>query len=140
MILRGKLYIGDKRDADIFPGDAIVSLGSSPDSYRTRPGITYLRIIIDDADDEQISTHFEATTAFIEEHLKQNHRVLVHCHAGISRSATICMAYLMRYRDLSLDQAYAVVETVRKIVYPNNGFYKQLQTYEKKLLSNEFFV
>ena len=53
MILRGKLYIGDHRDAEDFQGQAIVSLGSSVDSYRTRPGITYLRIVIDDADDEE---------------------------------------------------------------------------------------
>lgn len=140
MILRGKLYIGDRLDADIFRGDAIVSLGSTPDSYRTRPGITYLRVVVADDDDEEISKHFEATSAFIEDHIRGGHSVLVHCHAGISRSATVCMAYLMRYRDLSMDQAYAVVEVVRDVIYPNDGFYKQLQAYEKTLLSNEFFV
>lgn len=140
MILRGKLYIGDHRDADDFPGHAIVSLGSSANSYKTRPGITYLRVVIDDADDEDISKHFEATSAFIREHLQQGHAVLVHCYAGISRSATVCIAFLMRHRDLSLDQAYAVVEVVRKIIYPNEGFYKQLMEYEGKLRSKEFFV
>jgi protein-tyrosine phosphatase len=140
MILRGKLYIGDRRDADNFGGHAIVSLGSSADSYRTRPGITYLRIIIDDADDEHISKHFEATSAFIQQHLGEGHAVLVHCYAGISRSATVCIAFLMRNRDLSLNQAYAVVEVVRSIIYPNEGFYKQLQEYERKLRSSEYFV
>lgn len=140
MILRGKLYIGDHRDADDFPGQAIVSLGSSVDSYRTRPGIAYLRIVIDDADDEDISKHFEATSAFIQQHLQEGHTVLVHCYAGISRSATVCIAFLMRNRDLSLDQAYAVVEVVRKIIYPNEGFYKQLVEYERTLRSKEFFV
>jgi protein-tyrosine phosphatase len=140
MILRGKLYIGDRDDAEIFRGEAVVSLGNEPDSYRTRPGITYLRIVIGDDEDEEISKHFEATSAFIQEHLQKGDRVLVHCSAGKSRSATICMAFLMKFRDLSLDQAYAVVEIVRDIVYPNEGFYMQLQAYERILLSNEFFV
>lgn len=140
MILRGKLYIGDHRDAEDFRGQAIVSLGSSVDSYRTRPGITYLRIVIDDADDEDISKHFEATSAFIQQHLLEGHAVLVHCYAGISRSATVCIAFLMRNRDLSLNQAYAVVEVVRKIIYPNEGFYEQLVEYERTLRSKEFFV
>jgi protein-tyrosine phosphatase len=140
MILRGKLYIGDRRDADTFRGDAIVSLGSSDDSYRTREGIAYLRIVIDDAADEEISKHFEAVSAFIQQHLQEGHAVLVHCYAGISRSATVCIAYLMKYRDLSLGQAYCVVQKARDIIYPNEGFYKQLQAYEKKLFSGEYFM
>ena len=57
-------------------------------------------------------------------------KTLVVCTAGISRSATICIAYLMRYEGLSLDQAHAKVKAARRFVKPNPGFMRFLERYE----------
>jgi protein-tyrosine phosphatase len=61
-------------------------------------------------------------------------KVLVHCHAGVSRSSTIVISYLMRkYINFSLNDALKFVKSKRPIIKPNKGFMKQLQKYEDKL-------
>jgi len=61
-------------------------------------------------------------------------RVLVHCRAGVSRSATICIAYLMVHRGLSLDEAFDFVQARRQIIAPNMNFMQQLWELERVLL------
>lgn len=50
---------------------------------------------IRDTIDYPISYHFQESIDFIETARNQAHNVLVHCHAGVSRSATIVCVYLM---------------------------------------------
>ncbi len=56
---------------------------------------------------------------------------LVHCVAGVSRSAALCMAYLVRHRGLSLLRAYEQVRQARPCVRPNRGFAVQLMQWEE---------
>ncbi|KAK0735226.1 protein-tyrosine phosphatase-like protein, partial [Lasiosphaeria miniovina] len=57
--------------------------------------------------------------------------VLVHCRMGISRSATVVIAYLMKKHGQSVDEALAAVRAKRRIVSPNAGFLEQLQAWGK---------
>lgn len=59
--------------------------------------------------------------------------MLVHCVAGVSRSATFCIAYLMKYLQMTLLEAYNHVKLKRPIIKPNCGFFRQLIEYEKIL-------
>lgn len=59
-------------------------------------------------------------------------RVLVHCQAGISRSATICLAYLISRHRLRLDEAYEYVKKRRSVISPNFNFMGQLLNWESE--------
>ena len=59
--------------------------------------------------------------------------VLVHCVAGISRSASLCLAYLMKYHRMSLKDAYNHIKDKRPQIRPNVSFVKQLMDFEQKL-------
>lgn len=67
--------------------------------------------------------------------VKQNGgRVLVHCQAGISRSATICLAYLMHTQRVRLDEAFDFVKQRRQVISPNLAFMGQLLQFETDVL------
>ena len=59
-----------------------------------------------------------------------NGNVLVHCVAGVSRSAALCMAYLIRYAGMDLMHAYEHVKKRRSRVRPNPGFVSQLMDWK----------
>lgn len=64
--------------------------------------------------------------------------VLVHCHAGLSRSATIVIAFLIKEMRMSLHSAYNFVSNKRPIK-PNPHFMKQLIQFEKEILSTNSY-
>ncbi|CAF0929665.1 unnamed protein product [Rotaria sordida] len=82
-----------------------------------------------------ISNFFNSLTDKIHVHLnaKKQNKVLVHCMAGISRSTTIVCAYLMRYMNMTLREAYLLCKKHRPICFPNLGFWSQLIAYENQL-------
>jgi len=59
-------------------------------------------------------------------------KLYVHCISGVSRSATIVLAFLMLKRELSLMDALKLVREKRKIL-PNDGFLQQLVALNTKL-------
>lgn len=59
--------------------------------------------------------------------------VLVHCRAGISRSPTIMIAYMMKKHRMRYEEALQIVLSKRSQALPNNGFREQLMQYEVKL-------
>lgn len=62
--------------------------------------------------------------------------MFVHCQAGISRSATICLAYLMRTNRVKLDEAFEFVKQRRSIISPNFSFMGQLLQFESQVLAS----
>lgn len=57
----------------------------------------------------------------------------MHCMAGVSRSASLVMIYLVKYERMTLRQAYHYVKSARPVIRPNVGFWKQMVDYEKRL-------
>ncbi|XP_078408041.1 dual specificity protein phosphatase 19 isoform X2 [Cetorhinus maximus] len=68
------------------------------------------------------------------EKLKDNKNgiVLVHCNAGVSRSASIAIGYLMWENGLSFKDAFSIVKNARQTINPNPGFMEQLRNYQPK--------
>lgn len=94
--------------------------------------IKHFRILIADDPSENIKCFFDSASKFIQTEIKQ-HNVLVHCKAGVSRSATIVASYLMNAMKLSASEAVSLLKEKRRIVYPNKGFMKQLRAYDREL-------
>ena len=94
--------------------------------------LKYCAVKVWDLESENIALHFKVTNKFIADCAKiPNSRVLVHCRAGVSRSAAIIIAYLIWSRKFkTLRDAIAFVVLNRPMVSPNEGFRKQLREYE----------
>ncbi|ORZ30042.1 protein-tyrosine phosphatase-like protein, partial [Catenaria anguillulae PL171] len=92
--------------------------------------VEYLRIAIDDAPKVNIAEFFDVATAFIDSARKRpDGRILVHCYAGVSRSVSMVLAYLIRFHECTLLQAFDVVYRNRPVAQPNEGFARKLQKY-----------
>lgn len=59
--------------------------------------------------------------------------VLVHCVAGVSRSVTVTLAYLMQRHRLSLRDAFELVRSRKTDIAPNFHFMRQLHSFERDL-------
>jgi protein-tyrosine phosphatase len=98
-----------------------------PDKFK------YLNINLLDSEKEDIKKYFSQSYEFIDKAIKNNGNVLVHCHAGVSRSSTILIAYIMKSQKMKLDKILDLMKTKREKVSPNIGFLQQLYQYEKEL-------
>jgi protein-tyrosine phosphatase len=80
-----------------------------------------------------MTPYFEQACQFIEEARQEKGSVLVHCVCGVSRSTTLCCAYLMKHHSMTIEQALVQLRSRRHIVQPNNGFLRQLILYNEQL-------
>lgn len=96
----------------------------------------YKKLEITDAVEFNVAQYFEESFEFIELAINQHGGVFVHCIMGQSRSATICLAYLMRKRQLSVKKALALLIKKHRDTQPNVGFINQLNKYERDLKEN----
>jgi len=95
--------------------------------HEYHPGhFTYLSIDLqDNGAKEDLRPLFLKTIDFIEKH-----RTVLHCQQGVSRSATMVIAYVMWKNNLTFRQALDYVMKRRPVISPNGGFMGQLLLWE----------
>jgi len=71
---------------------------------------------------DEIVRRFDDAVAQLDEWLSGDKRVLVHCFAGVSRSVTVVVWYLMRYGGKTWDEALDIVLAGRTVANPNIRF------------------
>lgn len=84
------------------------------------------------AADQMLQALPEATERLHNWISRDNKTVYVHCQSGISRSATVVIAYLMKYHRLELMEAYGLVHRARPVINPNDGFFRVLQDFSQE--------
>jgi hypothetical protein len=126
------------REANIITG--IVNCTTHvPCYFRGLGKIKYCVIPVYDEDGADLLQYFMNATTFMRSVLCQGSSILVHCEVGVSRSSSVVMAYLIRFHGMSRDDAYLAVKKRRPKVNPNQGFWKQLQTFEAQLTAEPDF-
>lgn len=109
-----------------------------------------MRVDVLDSPSQNIRKHFDSVIEFIgrlsfrrslspanlilDNALCAKGNVLVHCSAGISRSPTLVLAYMMKKNHWMLDEAFDKMRQLRRIVDPNVSFIVQLKEWEKSVL------
>lgn len=95
-------------------------------------GVDFVKVTVEDHETAKLDVYFDDVADKIHQHRKEGGKTLVHCAAGISRSASLCIVYFVKYENLSLKEAYLLVHEKRRIISPNMGFWKQMIEYAKR--------
>jgi protein-tyrosine phosphatase len=67
-----------------------------------------------------------------EEAIRNGGKVLVHCKMGVSRSPAFCVVLLMKEKKIRYDEALSIIQGKRPSVNINEGFEKQLRSFEEE--------
>ncbi|XP_034539803.1 uncharacterized protein si:dkey-175m17.7 [Notolabrus celidotus] len=135
------LFLGNERDAqdlDLLMRlniGYVVNVTTHLPLYHINSGLRYKRLPATDNSKQNLRQYFEEVFEFIEEAYQSGQGVLVHCQAGVSRSATIVIAYLMKHTLMTMTDAYKYVRSRRPVVSPNLNFMGQLLEFERDLNS-----
>lgn len=98
--------------------------------------VAYVTVPVRDnrIDVPKMSRHLPEAVAAIQKHRRRGDPVLIHCFAGISRSATVCAAYLMAEKDLTVPEAIQYIRDQKPETFgPRPVFKKSLDDYHYQL-------
>jgi protein-tyrosine phosphatase len=139
--LNNRVFLGNEdnaRDLALLQSYAITHVISLTQSVYYPEKFTYYPINIDDSPIANIYQYFEPCVEFINEALyardsNSGMNVLVHCAAGVSRSASIVIAYIMSQQRVDYETALKQVRADRHFINPNEGFVLQLRQWQMAL-------
>ena len=133
-IVNHKLFLGDMTNANDVEFIArnnittIINIAADLVITNNDRNVVIYNFPIQDDYESDISLMFDEICEIID----RDDVVLVNCVAGISRSATVVIAYMMRQNSLRLKDAFLEVYTKRPLICPNKRFMQYLLEDEKK--------
>lgn len=133
-IINNKLYLGNVFDVgnhDFIKNKNISCIICVAKNLQMNkpPNVKMYQYDLDDDYNCNISSYFNE----IGEIIDNEQIVLINCYAGVSRSATIVIAYLMKKYNKNLYDTFIYVRNNRKCICPNQNFMQHLLEYEKSL-------
>ena len=129
------LWLGDANDAKNGPElrrrgiTHVLTVMSDCETPAVGPTGTWWCATIDDHPQANITKLLPSATQFVHESLLAGKRILVHCAAGISRSATVVAATLIRFGKYNVADALQRIRRARPFINPNPGFMTQLHQF-----------
>jgi protein-tyrosine phosphatase len=130
-----RLYIGDMGNASDYKWlkahgiTHIINCADEIPNYFSGQ-FHYLRMKMLDAPNEYILNKLEPSCQYITRVFTNSPKnvVLIHCAMGISRSASVCIYFLMRKNGWSYKQAKAYLKKLHPRTHPNIGYEAQLMS------------
>merc|ERR1719458_2741 len=114
----------------------IVAIGWDLEKYHENDFEYLLLNRIEDSPESNILAQLEKCFDFMDECLSQTTgKLFVHCHKGLSRSATVIIAYEMRKTGHDFETVYRQIKKRRPFIMPNIGFQAQMHEFYNKKYS-----
>lgn len=112
----------------------VISIQCRPLPLEKRlPGINYHFIEAADSSAQDLKQYFKQGCLILEQNVRAGGATLVHCQQGISRSATMCLAFLMKQQCTTFEVAFRALKQRRQCVSPNFAFLGQLKMWEDEM-------
>lgn len=130
VIFPGKIILGDINDAknneflSFHKVTHVVNCTKEVPNFF--PGrYNYCNLNLEDNPHQPLKQSLEQSRVFISDCLARGGTVFVHCYAGVSRSASVVIYYIMKSNRVSYERAYVYVKD-RRNINPNIGFRNEL--------------
>ncbi|XP_063929872.1 protein phosphatase Slingshot isoform X3 [Zophobas morio] len=95
------------------------------------PGtFNYYNVRVCDDEKTDLLKYWDDTFKYITNAKQNGSKVLVHCKMGVSRSASVVIAYAMKAYNWDFQTAMHHVKEKRTCIKPNTSFLSQLETYQ----------
>ena len=133
--IKDNLYLGDSDDAKRIADKNDTNIVILSCAYETDTRCDLKLSLFDGKNDDTLEL-FDDGAKFINDNLNIGKIVFAHCVAGVSRSASVVIYYLMKYDKMKYRDAYETVKKCRPIIAPNN-FFVNVLLHENKKMSDD---
>ncbi|CAE7223578.1 DUSP21 [Symbiodinium natans] len=136
------IYLSNKQaaaDAELLARNgitAVCAIGARPHGH---PGLVYHHVRVEDDGDSSMLPFLEASCDFIHTQASRG-AVLVHCKGGINRSASLLVAYLMKYESLTPAEAFEVCSLAQPAARCPENFQRDLKAWAQLAKQQEAVV